>query len=151
MTLKETLVNALVTSPQGDNRSQTKVNYFIGNDKSKWKTNIPTYNTVSLGKVYKGIDLYLKAYGETVEKAIEDLRYKITDRDTSRYSSWKLTDVRPVDEVIQAYRVITGACEMGVRQFVEAQGKLPEKISLKEVIKRTKESYGSKEFARFFK
>ena len=44
------------------------VNYFIGNDKSKWRTNIPTYDSVNLGEVYKGIDLSLKAYGKTVEK-----------------------------------------------------------------------------------
>jgi len=68
VTLKETLVGASVTSPQGDDRAQTKVNYFIGNDKSKWKTNIPTYNSVNLGEIYKGIDLSLKAYGKTVEK-----------------------------------------------------------------------------------
>ena len=68
VTLKETLVGASVTSPKGEDRSQTKVNYFIGNDKSKWKTNIPTYDSVSLGEVYRGIDLSLKAYGKTVEK-----------------------------------------------------------------------------------
>ena len=68
VTLKETLVGASVTSPKGEDRSQTKANYFIGNDKSKWKTNIPTYDSVSLGEVYRGIDLSLKAYGKTVEK-----------------------------------------------------------------------------------
>ena len=68
VTLKETLVSASVTSPQGRDRSQTKVNYFIGEDKSKWKTNIATYDSVSLGEVYKGINLSLKAYGKTVEK-----------------------------------------------------------------------------------
>jgi len=68
VTLKETLVGASVTSPKGNDRSQTKVNYFIGNDKSKWKTNIPTYNSISLGEIYNGIDLSLKAYGKTVEK-----------------------------------------------------------------------------------
>ena len=67
-TLKETLVGASITNPKGDDRSQTKVNYFIGNDKSKWKTNISTYNTVSLGEVYKGIEMSLKAYGKTMEK-----------------------------------------------------------------------------------
>ncbi|MFZ0451559.1 MAG: hypothetical protein WAL98_20155, partial [Desulfatiglandaceae bacterium] len=68
VTLKETLVGASAASPRGDDRSQTKVNYFIGNNKNKWKTNISTYNSISLGTVYKGIDLSLKAYGKTVEK-----------------------------------------------------------------------------------
>jgi hypothetical protein len=67
-TLKETLVGASIMSPQGQDRATANVNYFIGNDKSKWKTNIPAYNTVSLGEIYEGIDLSLKAYGKTVEK-----------------------------------------------------------------------------------
>ena len=68
LTLKETLVGALLPSQQGENQSPTKVNYFIGNDKNKWKTNISTYNSVSFGEVYGGIELSLKAYGKTVEK-----------------------------------------------------------------------------------
>ena len=68
MTLKETLVGASVTILKVEDRAQTKVNYFIGSDKSKWKTNISTYDSVSFGEVYKGIDLSLKAYGKTVEK-----------------------------------------------------------------------------------
>ena len=68
VTLKETLVGAAITIPQGEEQSAAKVNYFIGNDESKWKTDIQTYNSISLGEVYKGIDLSLKAYGKTIEK-----------------------------------------------------------------------------------
>jgi len=66
--LKEELIGSSVNPPQGKGPSQTKVNYFIGNDKSKWRTNIPTYDAVSLGEVYKGINLTLRAYGNNVEK-----------------------------------------------------------------------------------
>ncbi|MDA8306865.1 MAG: SBBP repeat-containing protein [Deltaproteobacteria bacterium] len=38
-----------------------KVNYFIGNDPRKWRTNIPTYGAVLYRKVYPGIDV--KFYG----------------------------------------------------------------------------------------
>ncbi|MBI4491031.1 MAG: SBBP repeat-containing protein, partial [Deltaproteobacteria bacterium] len=34
-----------------------KVNYFIGNDASKWRTNIPTYANVHYQGVYPGVDL----------------------------------------------------------------------------------------------
>ncbi len=34
-----------------------KVNYFIGNDPSKWYTNIPTYTQVKYSNIYPGIDL----------------------------------------------------------------------------------------------
>lgn len=37
-----------------------KVNYFIGNDSKKWKTNIPTYKTVVYKELYKGIDMNLR-------------------------------------------------------------------------------------------
>ncbi len=38
-----------------------KVNYLIGNDPKKWKTNIPTYQAVSYKEIYPGIDM--KFYG----------------------------------------------------------------------------------------
>ena len=34
-----------------------KTNYFIGNDPSKWRTNVPTYAKVKYADVYPGIDL----------------------------------------------------------------------------------------------
>ena len=34
-----------------------KVNYFIGKDRSKWRTNLPTYARVHYREVYPGIDL----------------------------------------------------------------------------------------------
>jgi hypothetical protein len=66
--LKEKLIGAPLVRPQGTDPSRTKVNYFVGNDPGKWKTSIPTYNAVSLGDVYKGIQLSLKAHGNTIEK-----------------------------------------------------------------------------------
>jgi hypothetical protein len=66
--LKEKLVGGLKTKPQGVDQAVTKVNYFIGNDRSKWKSNISTYNGISLGEVYPGIELNLKSYGNNVEK-----------------------------------------------------------------------------------
>jgi Bacterial Ig-like domain (group 3)/Beta-propeller repeat/Abnormal spindle-like microcephaly-assoc'd, ASPM-SPD-2-Hydin len=33
------------------------VNYFIGNDRSKWRTNVPTYAKVQYQNVYPGVDL----------------------------------------------------------------------------------------------
>jgi hypothetical protein len=41
----------------GDGELPGKVNYFIGNDPSRWRTNIPTFTHVRSGQVYPGIDL----------------------------------------------------------------------------------------------
>ncbi len=46
--LKEQFVGAQVKAIQGEDPSVTKVNYFKGNDPSKWKTNISTYDIVNL-------------------------------------------------------------------------------------------------------
>jgi hypothetical protein len=34
-----------------------KSNYFIGNDPSKWRTNVPTYGKVEYRDVYPGVNL----------------------------------------------------------------------------------------------
>jgi len=44
-----------------NDKKSGKVNYFIGNDKTKWRTGIPTYGAVTYKDVYKNIDV--KFYG----------------------------------------------------------------------------------------
>lgn len=66
--LKERLLGSLNPDIKSIDKANTKVNYFIGNDKSKWKSNVSSYNEVSLGEIYKGISLNLRAYGNNVEK-----------------------------------------------------------------------------------
>ncbi len=44
-----------------DDKMSGKVNYFVGNEKSKWRSNIPTYGVVTYEDVYKNIDV--KFYG----------------------------------------------------------------------------------------
>jgi hypothetical protein len=41
----------------GEDPQPGRVNYFIGNDRSKWRTNVPTYGKVRYRNVYPGIDL----------------------------------------------------------------------------------------------
>ena len=47
------------------------------------------------------------------------------------------------------YRVITGACKQGVKDFVDNK-QLPEKLSIKQVIKLTVNNYGHDSFKRFY-
>ncbi len=67
-TMKESAMVKLL--PLGANKNpevfakgllEGKVNYFIGNDPARWKTNIPTYQSVVYKEMYKGIDI--KFYG----------------------------------------------------------------------------------------
>ncbi len=89
------------------------------------------------------------AHGETIAKAKADLRYKISNRDTSKYKDWKLTDTHTAEEIIEAYRVITGACFYGTKSFCDSI-KLPKKATIEEAIKITSGQYGSDKFKEFF-
>ncbi|MCB9776844.1 MAG: SBBP repeat-containing protein [Nitrospiraceae bacterium] len=56
--LRMRLVGANATPElTGDNLLPGKVNYFIGNDPAKWRTQIPTYGKIRYDNVYPGIDL----------------------------------------------------------------------------------------------
>jgi hypothetical protein len=90
------------------------------------------------------------SHGETIKQASHDLRYKLTDRDTTRYKGWTLDSIHSQADIIGAYRAITGACETGTKMF--CQGKdLPEKMSVKKAIELTKGQYRAEQFAGFFK
>ncbi|BBO18391.1 conserved hypothetical protein [Candidatus Brocadia pituitae] len=68
--LKEEFIGAKISGIKGEDESVTKVSYFKGNDPSKWKNNISTYELVNLGEIYDGIELKLKAHGNNVEKLL---------------------------------------------------------------------------------
>lgn len=48
-------------SLEGLDQQEGKVNYFLGRDPARWKTNIPTYRSVIYREAYPGVDL--KFYG----------------------------------------------------------------------------------------
>ncbi len=66
--ISERWVGGKVQAITPEEELPTKVSYFIGNDPSKYKTNLPTYRYVSLGEVWSGIEVKLKATQKTVEK-----------------------------------------------------------------------------------
>ncbi len=66
--ISERWVGGKVQTITPEEELPTKVNYFIGNDPSKHKAGLPTYRYVSLGEVWSGIEVKLKATQRTVEK-----------------------------------------------------------------------------------
>jgi len=66
--IREELVDGARAVPRGLGRSATKVSTIIGDDPATWRRGTPTYETVQLGQVYEGIELRLRAYGNSVEK-----------------------------------------------------------------------------------
>jgi hypothetical protein len=89
------------------------------------------------------------AHGKTIEEAKNDLRYKLSDRDTLEYKSWDIVDQKPIDEMIEAYMAITGACSFGTRQFCESHV-LKSEYSPKDIIELTKNKYGNEAFTAFW-
>ena len=89
------------------------------------------------------------AHGKTIEEAKNDLRYKLSNRDTSKYESWKLDDVKPTDELIESYMAITGACGFGTKQFCVSI-KLKESYTVGEIVELTSGEYGNEQYREFF-
>lgn len=87
---------------------------------------------------------YKTSSGEYVPKSV-------IDRRISDYENLTLDSVLPYKEAIQCYRVITGACSFGTRDFVT--NRLREKKSeykISEIISLTEGEYGNKSFKEFF-
>ncbi|MEE8574589.1 MAG: SBBP repeat-containing protein, partial [Thermodesulfobacteriota bacterium] len=51
----------------GEEKQAGKVNYFVGSDKSKWRSNVPTFAAVLYEEVYKGIDVRFYGKGRLLE------------------------------------------------------------------------------------
>ncbi len=61
--------NAVVNfNPIGFDKSKTKISIFKGNNKSEWRTNISSYDSLYLGKIWSDIDVILRAHSNNVEK-----------------------------------------------------------------------------------
>ena len=66
--LKERPVGGSAKEPTGKQKSSTRVNVFKGENPDHWRTAVPTYDLVTLGEVYEGVEVQLKAHGSNVEK-----------------------------------------------------------------------------------
>ena len=92
------------------------------------------------------------SHGETLKDAKDDLIYKITDRDKSDYENLSLDNELSFEEAITCYRVITGACSFGTKDFIKNRlGKNKKEVyTIKEIIDLTEGEYGNKVFKNFF-
>ena len=90
------------------------------------------------------------SHGKTLHEARDGLLFKIGKRDPSEFKAWTLDKVVTKRDAIRAYRTITGACEGGVRAWME-QRKTPETITVDGIIKLTHGAFGADTFACFFK
>ena len=92
------------------------------------------------------------SHGRTLKEAKDDLLYKTTNRDESDYENLTLNSELSFEEAIVCYRVITGACSLGTKDFIEHRlgENKKDKYTIKEIIELTKGEYGNKDFREFF-
>jgi hypothetical protein len=66
--LTERWVGGKVKGIRGEEELEAKVSYLLGNDPAKHRSGLPSYRYVSLGEVWPGVEVKLKASQKTVEK-----------------------------------------------------------------------------------
>jgi hypothetical protein len=89
------------------------------------------------------------AHGNTLQEAKSDLMFKVGNRSKGDYKGLKVTDKLSLEDGVVAYRVITGACMFGVKQFLSTI-KPKKQYTVSEIIDLTKSQYGGQTFAKFF-
>jgi roadblock/LC7 domain-containing protein len=68
LVLTEKVMGSRSSSVSGKDPVGTRINYFKGNDPSKWRRGIPAYSVLSLGETVKGVETRLRIRGNAVEK-----------------------------------------------------------------------------------
>ncbi len=66
--LRESFAGDVDSEPVGTTLAITRVNHFVGDDPDRWRTDIPTFESVSFGEVFEGIEVELRSSARTVEK-----------------------------------------------------------------------------------
>ena len=92
------------------------------------------------------------AHGDSIQDAKADLIYKLSnDANIEKYKGMKKDSVLSFADAIECYRVITGACALGVKDFIQSKGIEDRSYFIAEIIELTKGRYMYETFANFFK
>ena len=92
------------------------------------------------------------SHGKTLKDAKESLIYKLSNTDKSKYRRYNLNTEVTLEEGVEMYRVITGACAFGVKNFVETNlDEVKQRYKVSEIISLTEGRYGHEKFRSFFK
>jgi hypothetical protein len=91
------------------------------------------------------------SHGDTLKSAKEDLLFKISDRNKDDYKALSCDSELTFEKAIECYRVITGACAFGTKDFVNNRLKNKnKKYSIRQIMELTKGEYGHNDFKKFF-
>ena len=91
------------------------------------------------------------SHGNTLKEAKKDLIYKIGSRNKDEYKNLTIDSELSFEKSIELYRVITGACSFGTRNFVESKLiSKKDKYKISEIIELTNGEWGNSVFKDFF-
>ncbi|WP_457797598.1 hypothetical protein [Methylocystis sp. S23] len=86
------------------------------------------------------------AHGDSIREAIEELAFKGGERNVEQYRNMPLDTEKSPQDWAFVYRMVTGACQFGVREFIGSKGQLKESYSLKEILEETRGAFGHDKF-----
>lgn len=93
------------------------------------------------------------AHGYTLKEAKDDSLYKIGNRNKDDYKKLTLESELSFEDAIKCYRVITGACSFGTKNYIDKKLKnsmKKDKYSIQEIIELTEGEFGNEYFQKFF-
>jgi hypothetical protein len=97
--------------------------------------------------VTDGQDRY--AHGDSLAEATADLAFKTSDRDKSQYVNLTLATELTYSDAIKMYRVVTGACSAGTKDFIQSHNIETRSYTVKEILKLTNGQYGHNQLQSF--
>ena len=86
------------------------------------------------------------AHAKTITEALQEIEFKIGNRDISQFKNIPKNMKKSPDEWALVYRMITGACQYGVKNFMASKGKLKKQYTLDQILKETQGAYGHSQF-----
>jgi hypothetical protein len=89
------------------------------------------------------------AHGSSMKEAIEDCNFKYLQEHLDKDDLIK--QIKEKGSVtIQDYRLLTGACQLGVNKFLSEKGITGDSLTIDQVIELTKGAYGGNVFREYF-
>lgn len=91
------------------------------------------------------------AHCKSFKQGVNDLAFKeLKSRGVDQFKNLTIDSVVATDKLINMYRVITGACQVGTEHFVSSLKDLKDSYTVAEAIELTKGHYGAESFKKFF-
>ena len=90
------------------------------------------------------------SHGDSIKEAQEDLIFKTSNKSKSDYEDLTTYSVLTFEEAVVCYRVLTGACKFGVKDFLSRKNVERKDINISDIIHLTSGEYGHESFKSFF-